>query len=144
MMIFGSLIGNQILFEQLPKSNLSKFLKYSSTVYVHVGPLSMVTEIKRSPSIITWEAPFSLDLTGVDPDIVYCVEVYNITCGVDDLVVGDCDVTEPRFVDNRLQQGYIYRITITPRSNGQDAQNGTSNTKEGITTCLQQYTNIII
>ena len=61
----------------------------------------------------------SLNLTGVDPD--------NITCGVDNLVVGDCDVTEPRFVDNKLQQGYIYRITITPRSNGQDAQNGISN-----------------
>jgi hypothetical protein len=98
----------------------------------------MVTEIKRSASTITWEAPLSLDLTGVDPDIVYCVEVYNITCGVDDLVVGDCDVTEPRYTDNRLQQGYVYRITITPRSNGyigQDAQNGTSNIKQGMYTC---------
>ena len=103
----------------------------------------MVTEIKRNSSTITWEAPFSLDLTGIDPDIVYCVEVYNITCGVDNLVVGDCDVTEPRFVDNRLQQGYIYRITITPRSNGQDAQNGTSNTKEGINICLQQFNCLI-
>ena len=92
----------------------------------------MVTDIKRSSSTITWVAPFSLNLTGVDPDIVYCVEVYNITCGVDDLVVGDCDVTEPRFVDNRLQQGYIYRITITPRSNGQHTLNGTNNTIEGI------------
>ena len=52
------------------KSNLPKFLNYSSTVYVHVGPLSMVTEIKRNSSTITWKAPFSLDLTGVDPDIV--------------------------------------------------------------------------
>ena len=92
----------------------------------------MVTEIKRNSSTITWVAPFSLDLTGVDPDIVYCVEVYNITCGVDDLVVGDYDVTEPRFVDNRLQQGYVYRITITPRSNGQDTQNETNSTKQGI------------
>ena len=92
----------------------------------------MVTEIKRNSSNISWEVPFSLNLTGVDPDIVYCVEVYNITCGVDDLVVGDCDVTEPHFIDNRLQQGNVYRITITPRSNGQDAQNGTSNTIEGI------------
>ena len=91
----------------------------------------MVTEIKRNSSTITWKAPFSLDLTGVDPDIVYCVEVYNITCGVDDLVVGDCNVTEPRFVDNRLQQGYIYRIIVTPRSNGLDAQNETDNTKQG-------------
>ena len=55
----------------------------------------MVTGIMRDSSTITWEAPFSLNLTGVDPDIVYCVEVYNITCGVDDLVVGDCGVTEP-------------------------------------------------
>ena len=104
----------------------------------------MVTEINRNFSIITWEAPFSLDLTGVDPDIVYCVEVYNITCGVDDLVVGDCDVTEPRFVDNRLQQGYVYRITITPRSNGQSGQNGTNNTKKGnYTTCLQLSSPIV-
>ena len=73
-----------------------------------------------------------MNLTGVEPDIVYCVEVYNITCGVDDLVVGDCNVTELRYVDNRLQQGHIYRITITPRSNGQNAQNGTNKTKKGI------------
>ena len=110
-----------------------------------IGLLSSVTEIRRGSSTLSWEAPFSLDLTGVDPDIVYCVEVYNIICGVDDLVVGDCNVNEPRFVDNRLQQGYIYRITITPRSNGQDAQNGTSNTKEGnnITSCLEQYSYLV-
>ena len=99
---------------------------------IHLGPLSIVAEIERNSSTITWVAPFSLNLTGVDPDIVYCVEVYNITCGVDDLVVGDCNVTEPRFVDNRLQQGYIYRITITSRSNGQDAQNGTNTIKQGM------------
>ena len=92
----------------------------------------MVTEIKRRSSTITWVAPFSLDLTGVDPNIVYCVEVYNITCGENDLVVGDCNVSEACIVNDQLQQGYIYRITITPRSNGQDAQNGTSSTKEGI------------
>ena len=93
----------------------------------------MVTEVERNnSSTMTWSPPFSLDLTGVDPNIVYCVGVYNITCGVDDLVVSDCNVTEARYVDDRLQQGHIYRITITPRSNVQDAQNGTSNTKEGI------------
>ena len=76
--------------------------------------------------------PFSLNLTGVDPDIVYCVEVYNITCGVDDLVVSDCNVTEPRYEDNRLEQGHIYHITITPRSNVRNATNGTNNIKKGI------------
>ena len=92
----------------------------------------MATDIMRDSSTITWDPPFSLDLTGVDPDIVYCVEVYNVTCGVNDLMVCDCNVTGPCFVDSSLQRGCIYRITITPRSNGQDAQNGTSNSKEGI------------
>ena len=92
----------------------------------------MVMDINRTSSLITWEPPFSLDLTGIDPNIVYCVDVYNITCGVNDLVVDDCNVTEPRYEDNVLQQGHIYRINITPRSNGQNGQNGTSNTKEGI------------
>ena len=91
----------------------------------------MVLDLQRNSSTIIWVLPFSLDLTGVDPDIVYCVEVYNITCGVDDLVVGDCNVTEAHYVDSRLQQGHIYRITITPRSNIQDVRNGTRLTNEG-------------
>ena len=96
----------------------------------------MVTKVERNFSRIMWEAPYSLNLT-VDPDIVYCVEVYNITCGADDLVIDDCKVTEPRYVDSKLQQGYIYRIVITPRSNGQNvedvnnAQNGTLFTVAG-------------
>jgi hypothetical protein len=101
-----------------------------------IGPLSMVTNVKRNSSTITWKAPFSLDLTGVDPNIVYCVEVYNITCGVDDLVVEDCNVMEPRYEDGDLQGGHIYRITVIPRSNGQNedinsAQNGTLFTVTG-------------
>ena len=101
---------------------------------VGLGPLSMVTEVRRNSSTIIWEAPFSLDPTDVDPDIIYSLEVYNITCGVDDLVVDDCNVTEAHYVDNRLQQGHIYCITITPRSNVQDAINGTLSTREGIYT----------
>ena len=97
----------------------------------------MGSNVRRSSSTITWEPPFSLDLTDVDPDIVYCVEVYNITCGVDDLLVGGCNVTETRYEDNRLQQGHIYHITIIPRNNiGQNAQNGTLFTKKGISTNL--------
>ena len=115
-----------------PPLSLPPPLNELDPAFGYLGPLSMVMEIKRNSSTINWEPPFSLDLTGVDPDIVYCVEVYNITCGVDDLVVGDCNVTEARYVDNGLQQGHIYRITITPRSNVQGVQNGTYSTKEGI------------
>ena len=92
----------------------------------------MVTSVARSALAITWKAPFSLNLTNFDPNIIFCVEVYNITCGVDVPVVGDCNVTEPSYEDNRLLQGNIYRIIITARSNGLNAQNGTSKTKEGM------------
>ena len=94
-----------------------------------------MTKIKRTLSTITWEAPFSLNLTGIDPDIVFCVEVYNISCGVNDLVVGDCDVTEQHYEGSRLQQGHIYRIKITLRSNIQNTQNGTSFTIQGKSAC---------
>ena len=90
-----------------------------------------VTSVTRTASIITWKAPFSLNLTNIDPNIVYCVEVYNITCGVEYMAVSDCNVTEPSYADNRLHQGHIYRINITPRSNGENAQNGSGNTKIG-------------
>ena len=92
----------------------------------------MVTGIARSASTITWKAPFSLNLTGVHPNVVYCVEVYNITCGINNLVIGDCNVTKPFYEDDRLQEVNIYQITITPRSNGGNAQNGTNKTKEGM------------
>jgi hypothetical protein len=135
----GVYLYNQKSLRTIKFVSLVVYLDLSSClnlICLRVGPLSVVTEIKRNSSIITWVAPFSLDLTGVDPDIINCVEVYNITCGVDDLVVGDCDVTEQRFVDNRLQQGYVYRITIIPRSNGQGAQNGTSNTMKGTSSSI--------
>ena len=56
-------------------------------------------------------------------------------------MVGDCNVTEPRYADNRLHQGHIYQIAITPRSNGENAQNGSENTKTG--TCTHALRNNI-
>jgi len=34
---------------------------------------------KPSSILLTWIQPFSLDITGVDPDLWYCVDVYNVT-----------------------------------------------------------------
>ena len=87
----------------------------------------------RNASTLSWDAPFSLDLTNVDPDIVYCVEVYNITCGRRDLIISDCNVTEPSYTsDDIAPDGYIYEYTVTPRSNVEGASNGTSRTVTGI------------
>ena len=87
--------------------------------------------IVRVVSTITWEAPFSLNLTGVDPDIVYCVEVYNITCGRS-LLISECDVMDTSYTNDDLLPGYIYEYTVTPRSNVEGASNGTSLTVTGV------------
>jgi len=42
-----------------------------------VGNLTAISG--QSSILLTWIPPFSLDITGVDPDIKYCVEVYNTT-----------------------------------------------------------------
>ena len=90
-----------------------------------------MTEIQRVSSTLTWVPPPSLDLTDIDPDIAYCVEVYNITCGMRDLIISDCSVTEPSYTSDVIMDGYIYEYTITPRSNVPGARNGTSLTLEG-------------
>ena len=97
----------------------------SDTNTSYVGPLQSVVDLTRNVSTLTWEAPFSLDLTGVDPDIVYCVEVYNITCGRS-LLISECDVVETNYTIDALLPGHIYEYTITPRSNVEGARNGTS------------------
>ena len=91
-----------------------------------------MVNFKRRNNTIVWGAPFSLKLTNVEPDIVYCVEVYNITCGGRELLISDCDVMETSYTSDVLQPGYIYEYTVTPRSNVEGAQNGTSNSITGV------------
>ena len=99
--------------------------------FVLLGLLQRVSDIVRNSSTIFWDAPFSLNLTNVDPDIVYCVEVYNITCGRS-LLISECDVMETSYTNDALLPGYIYEYTVTPRSNVEGASNGTSLTVIGI------------
>ena len=91
----------------------------------------MVLNLERSSTTISWTPPPSLNLTNVEPDIVYCVEIYDITCEERNFLIGDCSVTEPHYVHNSLLPGHIYSITITPRSNVEASRNGTTLTKEG-------------
>ena len=85
-----------------------------------------MSSVSRQSSTLSWQAPSSLDLTGVDPDIIYCVDVYNITCGEREQVFSDCNVTENSYTSDAITpDGYIYEYIVTPRSNVQGAQNGT-------------------
>ena len=96
-----------------------------------IGTLNTVINLNRTDKLLLWTAPFSLNLTGIDPDIVYCVEVYNITCGRS-LLISECDVIETSYTNDTLLPGYIYEYTVTPRSNVEGASNGTSLTIKGM------------
>ena len=95
------------------------------------GILTPVSNIKRNGSTITWDTPFSLDLTGIDPDIVYCVEVYNITCGEINPVFMDCNVLD-NIVTCSCEPQFIYEVLVSPRSNVDQAMNGTVLAIKGI------------
>ena len=94
-----------------------------------------MSKLVRSGSSLSWIAPFSLNLTNVEPDIIYCVEVYNITCGRSHLI-NDCNVMETSFVSDYLQVGYSYEYTVVPRSNVDGVMNGTSLNIKGMSHLL--------
>ena len=75
-------------------------------------------------TIITWNAPFSLDLTNADPDIIYHVVIYNTTCGERICVVNDSNVLELNYSSNFLNMGFIHEVIVTPRSKVAGAING--------------------
>ena len=121
-------LKNARSFKFLPEIALDLSIHYVSIVTVlllHTGTLQSVTNLSRNGSIISWSPPFSLNLTNIEPDIVYCVEVYNITCRRRDLSISDCSVTEPSYTSYDLVDGYIYEYIVTPRSNVSEARNGT-------------------
>ena len=97
-----------------------------------LGQLNSVSGIRRNGSTYTWDPPFSLDLTDTDPDIVYCVEVYNITCGGTVPVCLDCNVEGSQWMACLRDLAFIYKVVVTPRSNAVHAMNGTMSAIEGI------------
>ena len=92
-----------------------------------------MNNLDRISSInITWEPPFSLDLTDIEPDIIYCVEVYNISCQEEVFLFSDCNVIEPYYINRTLHESCLYNITVTARSYNDSVLNGTAKTRKGI------------
>lgn len=79
---------------------------------------------------LSWDFPFSLNLTGIEPDVVFLIEAYklNTTCEESALLFSKF-VYEPLFTVNRLH--FPYQIVIIPRSNIAGARNGIRTTYSG-------------
>ena len=83
---------------------------------------------------VIWDKPFSLNITSADPDIVYCIDICNVTNGkTSDHLVSNCTVLRTNFtyeVDSP-DPTKLYQFIVTPRSNVHGARNGTKNSIEG-------------
>ena len=67
--------------------------------------------------IISWSAPFSLDVTAVDPDIWYSVLIYNVTDNPTAIPCTDCtDITETHytFTPDYPSPCHKYIFTVIP------------------------------
>ena len=74
---------------------------------------------------LTWDAPFSLDLTTAEPDIQYCVDVHSVPGG--QLVESTCDIIDTKYTFSTSDQDQLV-FTVTPRSNVEGSSlNGTPN-----------------
>ncbi|CAI8006821.1 hypothetical protein GBAR_LOCUS4919, partial [Geodia barretti] len=87
------------------------------------GTLSAVADLRAISSTcsvtISWSAPFSLDVTGVDPDIWYSVLIYNVTDENNPTAIlcTDCiNITETNytFTPDYLSPSHVYKFSVTP------------------------------
>ncbi len=104
---------------------------------VYLGPLHAVVDLavnnvagNCSQLIVTWVAPFSLNLTTAEPDIQYCVDVYNVTEEEDDLLQSECDITTTQYLFDVAFPVGTYKFSVTPQSNIDGSLNGTTSTAQ--------------
>lgn len=72
-----------------------------------------------------WDTVFSLDLTGIDPDIIYTVELFKIT-GDKNVFISGWDAAENTTSVRNLDLMQIYKVVIAARNNVPGARNGPS------------------
>ena len=100
------------------------------TLFNHVlGALKAVKELSfgvTTTITISWAPPFSLNLTTAEPDIQYCVDVYNVTVGGDDHLQSVCDITDTYYTFTVSDPDQLFNFKVTPRSNVEGSLNGTT------------------
>ena len=108
-------------------------------LYFSVGQLDAVTNLTNQSLghviHLTWDAPFSLDITGVDPDIWYRVDITvdnNSFSTLDDINTPEFNFTMDDYNDTNTSVVYEFRVTSI---NG--AGNGTSTPVTGYFTARE-------
>ena len=91
---------------------------------------------------ITWDSLPSLDLTDSDPDIIYTIKIFKITCG-HNVSISHEVVTGSTITKENLDLMQIYKVVIAARNNVSGAENGPSVEMEGIiNTCVFHHQSV--
>ena len=72
-----------------------------------------------------WNPLPTLDINDTDPDILYTVELYQITCG-QNILINRMEVAGSNVTEEGLDLMQIYKAVIAARNNVRDATNGPS------------------
>ena len=78
-----------------------------------------------------WNPLPTLDINNTDPDIVYTVELYLITCGKN-IPINQTEVAGNNVTEEGIDLMQIYKAVIAARNNVREARNGRSAEMEGI------------
>ena len=103
------------------------FLLYIFAIYythIHVGPLGSVDDLETNSNassiIVSCTAPFSLDVTDVDPDIWYSILIYNVTDdNLTDIPCADCNNFPGKkyiFTPDLTSPCHEYKFTVIPQN----------------------------
>lgn len=115
---------------------------FTHTFFWHnnVGILDPVYNLTRNSTerdlaVYTWESPYTLNVTNAEPDIIYCVHIFPISCfeSVHNQTtfadqINDCSVTDTNYTLPKHLNDKLYQIEVIPRTNLDSALNGTSKT----------------
>ena len=78
-----------------------------------------------------WNPLPTLDINDTDPDILYTVELYQITCG-QNILINRTEVAGSNITEEGLDLMQIYKAVIAARNNVRDARNGPTAEINGI------------
>ena len=95
--------------------------------------VDLTTTLNTTSIIVSWTAPFSLDVTGVDPDVWYTIFIYNVTHDPITISCTDCvNITETHytFYPDYYNPCHKYNFTVIPFNGaGQGQSNGNITSK---------------
>ena len=103
--VCGALVEFNTVHANLRIIELSCICSYVHDLGSLEAVINLTTTSMSSTIQLAWQPPFSLNLTTAEPNIVYCVDIFNITDGWTgrDHLINNCSVFETYYnfaVDN--------------------------------------------